>query len=84
MNSLAGPARGRVAHRRLRPGQRAGRGRVTRRPQGPGLEASPHTLLQLRVRSSQSGQRGAELIAAPAPGVQQIRGTAENRGRGLP
>ena len=26
----------------------------------------------------------SELIAAPAPGAQEIRGTAENRGRGLP
>ena len=28
------------------------------------------------MRGSQSGQRGVELIAAPAPGAQEIRGTA--------
>ncbi len=42
-----------------------------------------HTLLHFRARSSQFGQRGVELIAAPAPGVEQIRSTAENRSRGL-
>src|SRR6202035_2667662 len=33
--------------------------------------------------TSQFGQRGVELIAAPAPGVEEIRGTFENSGRGL-
>ena len=77
------PARGRVANRRLRLDQRAGHGRVTRRPQGPGRQAGRHALLHFRVRSSQFGQRSIELIAAPAPGVQEIRGTVENRRRGL-
>ena len=76
-------ARGRVARRLLGLGQRAGHGGVTGRPQGPGGQAGRHALLHFRVRSSQFGQRRAELIAAPAPGVEEIRGTAENRGRGL-
>ena len=76
------PGRGRVANRRLRPG-RAGHGRVTRRAQGLDRQVGRHALLHFRVRGSQFGQRGVELIAAPAPGVEEIRGTVENRGRGL-
>ena len=53
------------------------------RPRGPGRQAGRHALLHFRVRSSQFGQRVVELIAAPACGVQEIRGTVENRGRGL-
>src|SRR5215472_3532197 len=77
------PARGRGAHRRLGPGQRAGHGRVTRRPQGPDRQVGRHALLHFRVRSGQFGQRGVELIAASASGVEEIRGTFENHGRGL-
>ena len=84
-DELAGrpPAHGRVANRRLRLDQRAGHGRVTRRPQGPGRQAGRHALQHFRAHSSEFGQRGVELIAAPARRVEEIRGTVENRGRGL-
>ena len=54
------------------------RGRVARRLQGTGPAAQPSRLLQFRVRNSQFGQRGVELVAASAPGVEEIRGTFEN------
>jgi len=59
------------------------RSRAARRSLGRDRRVGHYVLLHFGARSSQFGQRGVELIAAAAPGVQEIRGTVESGGRGL-
>src|SRR5262249_52051363 len=64
-------------------GQLPACGRIGRRPPGPDRQGHHHALQHVRVRGSKFRQPGVELIAAPTPGVEEIRGAVENRGGGL-